>query len=59
VLARTRWLMNFAGNQSGRQQIMADSVYILDTSGETPKIIFYLANQDIMAVLKDRGILPA
>ena len=59
VLARTRWQMNFTGKQSGKQQVIADAVYILDVSGETPKIILYLANQDIMAVLKDRGILPA
>jgi hypothetical protein len=59
VLAKTRWQMNFDSNQRGKQQVIADSVYILDTSGEMPKIILYLANQDIMAVLKDRGILPA
>lgn len=59
VLAKTRWQMNFDSIQGGKQQVMADSVYILDTAGESPKIIFYLANQDIMAVLKDRGILPA
>ena len=58
VLAKSRWQFNFDSHQSGKQQVTADAVYIVDTAGGMPKIVLYLANQDIMAVLKERGILP-
>jgi|tagenome__1003787_1003787.scaffolds.fasta_scaffold20788309_3 hypothetical protein len=59
VLANTQWKITFALAESGTQEVVVDSVYIVDTGGDSPKIILYLANQDIMQVLKDRGLLPA
>ena len=46
---------------SGRttEDVLAESVYIVDTHGDEPKIVFYLANQDLMEVLRERGILVA
>ena len=57
TMAKTRWRMTFV--QSGReaQEVLADSVYLVDRGAEEPKIILYLANQDILAVLKERGIM--
>jgi len=64
VMASTQWKLTFARPESAPQDVVAESVYILDTGGDgadasEPKIVFYLANQDLMQVLKDRGLLPA
>jgi hypothetical protein len=56
VLARTRWRMTFEGRDSRTVDVEADSDYVIDTGLEPWKIVFYLANQDLMAVLKQRGI---
>jgi hypothetical protein len=56
VLAATQWRMTFARDNNDPQDVVVDSVFIHDTAAD--KIVFYLANQDIMQVLKDRGIIP-
>jgi len=58
VMASTQWKMNFARPDTAAQDVIVESVFIVDTGGEDAKIVFYLANQDIMQVLKDRGIVP-
>jgi hypothetical protein len=57
VMARTQWKMAFARPDAAAQDVVVESVFIVDTGGDQSKIVFYLANQDIMQVLKDRGIL--
>ncbi len=42
---------------SGNQEVLVDSTFLLDMARPDPKILLYLANQDIMQILKDRGIL--
>lgn len=64
VMASTQWKLTFAQPESASQDVVAESVYILDTGGDgaaasESKIVFYLANQDLMQVLKERGLLPA
>jgi hypothetical protein len=56
TLARTRWRMIFSRRPGNAEEILADSSFIVDTNGSELKIVFYLAHQDIMAVLKERGI---
>jgi len=58
-LATTQWQMNFEPQDRQPEQVVVESVYIVDTSGDMPKIVFYLANQDLMQVLRERGILAA
>ena len=58
-LASTHWKMTFDQPEGQPQQVVVESVYIVDTSGDAPKIVFYLANQDLMQVLRERGILAA
>jgi len=57
TMASTQWKMTFARPGSEPQDVVAESVYIVDTGGAEPKIVFYLANQDLMQVLKERGLL--
>ena len=57
TMARTRCEFPFVRDQVDPQQVLVDSTFIVDTAGDF-KIVFYLANQDIMAILKERGLLP-
>jgi hypothetical protein len=56
VLARTQWQMTF-DREGNTQNILVDSTFLLDTGNADVKILLYLPHQDIMQVLKDRGIL--
>jgi len=60
VLATTQWLLTFEQPPKPVQDVIVDSVYILD-SGEdgAAKIVFYLAHQDLMEILRQRGLLAA
>jgi hypothetical protein len=53
VLVRTEWRWQF-----DRDQITLPSTHIVQVSGETLKIVFYLNHENIMTVLRDRGLLP-
>jgi hypothetical protein len=57
VMASTRWRMTFARNEGKAEDVLVDSIYIVDTGGEAFKIVFYLASQDLMQILRQRGIL--
>lgn len=64
VMASTRWMLTFVQSENQTHDIVADSIYILDTGGDAPfaaepKIVFYLASQDLVHILKERGLLPA
>jgi hypothetical protein len=58
VLAKTKWRLDFTPTNSGDvEQVLVDSTFLVDTGGEEFKIVMYMAHQDIMQVLRDRGIL--
>jgi hypothetical protein len=59
TMAATQWRMTFARAQGDPIEILAASVFILDTSAEDFKIVFYLASQDIFALLKENGLTSA
>jgi hypothetical protein len=59
VLVRTKWKMTFSRNEAEPQQISVDSTFLVDTGPEGFKIILYLANQDIMEILKAHGIMSS
>jgi hypothetical protein len=60
VLAKTTWRFDFARETSGElEQVLADSTFLVDTGEEEFKIVMYMAHQDIMQVLRDRGILKS
>ena len=56
VLAWTRWRMMFA-RESGPMELLVDSSFLVDMGGDEPKIALYMAHQDIMQVMRQRGIL--
>src|ERR1700722_345434 len=58
VLAKTTWGFEFARENSREsEEVLADSTFLIDTGAEEFKIVMYMAHQDIMQVLRDRGIL--
>jgi hypothetical protein len=58
-LAKTTWRLDFAPtNSSEVEHILVDSTFLVDTGRPEFKIVMYMAHQDIMQVLRDRGILP-
>ena len=58
VLAKTKWRFEFARtNPEEAEHVLADSTYLVDTGNEEFKIVMYMAHQDIMQVLRDRGIV--
>jgi hypothetical protein len=60
VLAKTTWRFEFPRANSGEaEQVLADSTFLIDTGEEEFKIVMYMAHQDIMQVLRDRGMLQA
>ncbi len=59
TLAKTRWQLTFEREGVERQEVFADSTYIVDGGEERFQIILYLTSQDLPTVLKERGIIPA
>jgi len=58
VLAKTTWRFDFVRADLGEtNKVLADSTFLIDTGNEEFKIAMYMAHQDIMQVLRDRGIL--
>ena len=55
VLVETKWVMEF---ETG-EEIALRSTFIVHRAEDGLKIVFYLAHQNLMAVLKERGILRA
>lgn len=58
VMAQTRWRMTFRRDHREPVEALADSLFIVDTAGEPFKIVFYLAHQDHIALLRNSGLLP-
>lgn len=57
TLARTRWRMTFVRPEVPDEHLEVASTFLIDT--HTQQILVYLAHQDIFALLRQRGIMPA
>ncbi|HLK51773.1 MAG TPA: nuclear transport factor 2 family protein [Bryobacteraceae bacterium] len=55
VLVRAQWRWDFGENGD----VTLPSTFILRRNGDTLKIVLYLNHHDIMAVLRERGLLSA
>ena len=56
VMAETEWQMTFVREQKSPEEIRVASTFIVYTGDEQPKIVFYLPQHDVMALLKNRGV---
>ena len=59
VLAKTSWRLEFARGESQTKEILVDSTFLVDTGEKEFKIVLYLAHQDIMQVMRERGIVES
>lgn len=59
VLVKTRWRMEFEREGRTREDVIVESTFLVDCGTEPLRIVLYLAHQDIMAVLRERGIAEA
>lgn len=57
VMAKTRWRMTFVQGEGAPKEVLADSAFLVDVSGEAFKIVLYLAGKDYQTMLRDHGIL--
>jgi ketosteroid isomerase-like protein len=57
VLAKTEWRMQFDRGAGALEDVTAWSTFVVHTSGETPKIVFYLTHENHLSMLQKRGIL--
>jgi len=58
-MAHTRWKMNFAEGDLPTGPVFVDSTFIVETTEQQSRIVLYLAHQDVMAILKERGLTKA
>ena len=56
VMAETEWQMTFAQGEESPEEIRVASTFIIYTGDEQPKIVFYLPQHDVMALLKNRRV---
>jgi hypothetical protein len=54
VMAETEWQMTFVRGEKSPEEIRVASTFIVYTGDEQPKIVFYLAKDDVIALLKNR-----
>ena len=57
VLAKTKWRMEFVREDLQQTELMVDATFLVDTGGDGCRIVMYMPHQDIMQVMKERGIL--
>ena len=58
VLVETTWRFYFSLPRNRSEEVDVDSTFLIHTANDALKIVLYLPHQDIMAVLRDRGITP-
>jgi hypothetical protein len=56
VMAETEWQMTFVRGGNPPEEITVASTFIVFIGDEQPKIVFYLPQHDVMALLKSRGV---
>jgi hypothetical protein len=56
-LIDTAWQMDFAPGGGAATEIRVSSTFLVDMKGEEPKILVYLAHQDVLRILEDRELL--
>ncbi len=57
VMVDTRWEMEFAPEGKPGENLNVGSAFLIDMGGPEPKILAYLAHQDIFRLIQERGLL--
>ena len=53
--AQFRWHFKPANGQSAT--VTLPSIFVVDRGGDSPRIVFYLNERDVVSVLRERGLL--
>ena len=56
VRAQFRW--DFQAASGERMTVTLPSAFIVDRGGDSPRIVVYMNEQDVVSVLRERGTLP-
>ncbi|MFP5226448.1 MAG: hypothetical protein ACLGXA_02380 [Acidobacteriota bacterium] len=56
VLVYTQWEMDFAPEGAHPFRLLAASSFLIDMGGADPKILAYLAHQDVFELMKQRAV---
>ena len=56
VRAQFRWLFRTPNGEPAT--VTLHSTYIVDRGGDSPRIVLYMNEQDVVSVLRERGMLP-
>ncbi len=56
-MVEARWQMTFVREGQALKEVAVDSMVIVDAGAEDMKIVFYLAHRDLMASLREQGIV--
>ena len=56
TLARAEWRWDFEPADAPPSHLTLPSTFIVDRSGDAPRIVVYVMHQDLLAVLRDRGL---
>jgi hypothetical protein len=59
ALVETTWCFRCSLPDNRSEEVVVDSTFLIHMADEAMKIVLYLPHQDIMAVLRDRGITPS
>jgi hypothetical protein len=59
ALARTQWQFIFQSLQGKPEVVEVESTFMVDTAVEPFQILLYLAHQNIMEILKQRGLMTS
>jgi|SRR5262245_14239945 len=58
-LVRTEWRWTFAGPDRAATTITQPSSFLVDRAADGGKIVCYINHADVVAAMRDRGLLPA
>jgi hypothetical protein len=56
VRAQFEWRFRGAGGRA--DSVTLPSIFVVDRGGDSPHIVLYLNEHDVMSVLRERGALP-
>ena len=56
TLARAQWRWDFEPPGAAPTSLTLPSTFIVDRSGDAPRIVVYVMHQDLTAVLRERGL---
>ena len=59
VVVNNTWEMDFETQAHGQVTIPVSATFTIDMATDAPKVLVYLAHQDILQILRDRGMLAA